>query len=155
MSCVAALCEPCRLWQLKVSRLVLRSSMYAKKISSAPLPHDHQFKLHIYIMQDGVMLSCGLLIILSLRIRQHFSRLLLSNFGQPVQIVVVFGCCIASAWRVSGVFCAQISSLAYDGWNKWLFELLSLLLDLKHQQGIFGQRTDTYWIFSLFQANTL
>ncbi len=71
------------------------------------------------------------------QIRQRFSNLLLSNFGEPVWIVasvscsyltgaapgVVFCCCSPSASGFD-VLCVQRWYSAYLGCNEWLFELL-------------------------------
>ncbi len=98
--------------------------------------------------QDGSMLSCSLHQILTLHLnvaaeiethqtRQHFSNLLLSNFGDPVWIVasvscsyltgaapgVVF-CCWSPSASGFDVLCVQRWYSAYLGCNEWLFEIM-------------------------------
>ncbi len=122
------------------AKLELRGPKCAKKISPAPLHHHHQPEP----LRQGRMDPCFRVIydkfwpyhlkvaaeIETLKTRQRFSNLLLSNFGEPVRILasistpgVVFCCCSPSAAGIA-VLCVQRWYSAYLGCNEWLFELL-------------------------------
>lgn len=115
----------------------------------------------------GPMLSCYLCQILTLPCKYRsinkesscqvafFSNLLLSNFGEHMQV------CFSQLTGRLDMLCLHRSSSPYLGCNKWLLELLLLLpslpqtfcpfsSDLQHQHHPFTQRTASNWIFSLF-----
>ncbi len=90
-----------RLWRLNNAQLVQRGPKCTKKRSPTPL-HHHQPEP----LRQGRMDPCFLIIyakfwlyhlnvtteIETHQTRQHFSNLLLSNFGEPVRIVASVSC---------------------------------------------------------------
>ncbi len=86
-----------RLWRLNNAQLVLRGPKCAKKISTTPLHHHHQPEplrqgrmdpcFHVLYAQFWPYCLNVAAEIETHQIRQRFSNLLLSNFGEPVWIV--------------------------------------------------------------------
>ncbi len=127
-------------WRLNDAQLV-------QSVSRKYPPQHYTTSLNRWDKAGWSMLSCSLSQILTLhlnaaeiethQIRQRFSNLLLSSFGDPVWIVssvccsyltgaapgVVF-CCWSPSASGFDVLCVQRWYSAYLGCNEWLFELL-------------------------------
>ncbi len=91
-----------RLWRLNDAQLVLRGSKCAKKISPTPLHHYHQPEplrqsrmdpcFHVLYTKFWPYHLNVAAEIETRQIRQRFSILLLSNFGEPVWILASVSC---------------------------------------------------------------
>ena len=139
----------------------------AKKICPTPSHHhtttsslNRWYKagrIHAFMLSDHLNAGTE---IETHQTREHFSKLLLFNFGESVWIVAseeVFCCCRTSILWFQ-VLCVQRCSSVYLSCNKWLFELqlsfyhfepvLPFSSDLWYQWGIFIHTTAAADMFS-------
>ncbi len=131
------------LWCLNDTQMAIKGPKCAKNISPTPLHHHHQPEP----LRRDRMHPCFHVLyskfwpyhlkIKTHQTRQRFSNLILSNFGDPVWIVVsvtcfyltgaapgVVFCCWSPSASGFDVLCVQRWYSAYLGCNEWLFELL-------------------------------